>query len=397
MRSALFLLALLFPLSALAQTQTIRGTVVDADTQTPLPGASVVVLGSDPLIGAATDLDGRFVLTAVPLGRQAVQASFVGYERGVVPDVLVGAGREVVLEITLRESIATGEEVVVRPRADRPLDEMAAVSARGFSVEETRRYAGGADDPARMASAFAGVSTTGGTQENALVIRGNAPRGVLWRLEGVEIPNPNHFAGLQVAGGGGLTLFSAQLLSDSDFFTGAFPAEYGNALSGVFDVRFRNGNTARREHAVQLGVMGVEGSSEGPFVAGSPSTYLFNYRYSTLGLLMPLLPTEAGATYQDLAFKLAFPTRRAGRFEVWGLGGLDGQRLVENTDSTAWEYELWDRTRFDLSLGVGAAGVSHHLLLGARGYLRTTAAVTGQHTAWDRERLTDSLTLVPDL
>jgi hypothetical protein len=397
--AALVLVACPWPLAAQAPTQTVRGTVFDRDARVPLPGANVVVLDTDPLLGGTTDVEGRFVLARVPVGRQALRVSFVGYEPVVLPEVLVGTGREVVLEVGLRERVVEGEEVIVRPAAQdgRPLNDMAAVSARSFSVEETRRYAGAVDDPARLASAFAGVSTTGGVQENALVVRGNAPKGVLWRLEGVEIPNPNHFAGLSVAGGGGLTLFSGQLLADSDFFTSAFPAEYGNALSAVFDVRFRAGNPATREHAAQVGLLGVEVASEGPFARGKPSTYLFNYRYSTLGLLMPLLPTEGGVTYQDLAFKLAFPTRRLGRFEAWGLGGLDGQRLVENPDSTTWEYELWDRTRFDLDLGVGAAGLSHHLVLGPGTYLRTTAAATAQHTAWDQQRLDDALVLRPDL
>ncbi|MDX1531602.1 MAG: TonB-dependent receptor, partial [Rhodothermales bacterium] len=243
----------------------------------------------------------------------------------------------------------------------------------------------------------AGVSTAGGVQENALVVRGNAPKGVLWRLEGVEIPNPNHFAGLSVAGGGGLTLFSSHLLADSDFFTGAFPAAYGNALAGVFDVRFRNGNPARREHTAQVGLMGIDLASEGPFVPGRAATYLFNYRYSTLGLLMPLLPTEGFITYQDIAFKVALPTRRAGRFEVWGLGGWDRQRKPETEDPAEWEYDFWDRTRMDLDLGVGAAGVSHHLLLGPQTYLHSTAALTAQHTALDHDRLDDAAALRPNL
>ena len=385
-------------ISAQAPTQTVRGVVFDRDARAPLPGAHVVVLETDPLIGTTTDADGRFVLAGVPVGRRALRVSFVGYEPVVLAEVLVGTGKEVVLEVGLRERVVEGAGVVVRPAAEAgaPLNDMAAVSARSFSVEETRRYAGAVDDPARLASAFAGVSTAGGVQENALVIRGNAPKGVLWRLEGVEIPNPNHFAGLTVAGGGGLTLFSGQLLADSDFFTGAFPAEYGNALSGVFDVRFRAGNPAVREHTAQVGLLGVEFASEGPFVRDRPSTYLFNYRYSTLGLLMPLLPTEGGITYQDLAFKLAFPTR-LGRFEAWGLGGLDGQRLVENPDSTTWAYDFWDRTRFDLDLGVGAAGVSHHLLLGPNTYLRSVAAATAQRTVWDQQHLGDDLVLRPDL
>ena len=396
-----FVLVLLLAPSALAQGggQTVRGVVMDGDTRVPLVGATVVVADSEPLIGAATDLDGRFVLPSVPLGRQTLQVRSLGYAPRLLPNVLVQSGQETVLEVALREAVLTGDEVVVRAavRDGQPLNDMATVSARSFSVEESRRYAGAVDDPARLAAAFPGVAATGtGVSDNALAIRGNAPRGVLWQLEGVEIPTPSHFAGLSVAGGGGQTLFSSQLLADSDVFTGAFPAEYGNALSGVFDMRFRTGNPARREHTAQVGLLGLEFASEGPFQRGAPSTYLVNYRYSTLGLLMPLLPTDGATTYQDLSFKLAFPTRLAGRVEVWGIGGLDGQTLAETPDSSAWEFDFWDRTRMDLTLGVGAAGVSHHLVLGDRTYLRSHAAVTAQRTVWDQQRLADDLSLRPD-
>lgn len=380
--------------------QTVRGVVLDRDTRAPLLGAAVLVLESDPLLGARTDPNGRFEIRGVPLGRHTLEVRYVGYAPRLLPNVLVQTGQETLLEVLLQEQTLTLSEAVVRaPRQDgRPLNDMAAVSARSFSVEESRRYAGAVDDPARLAAGFAGVATSGtGVQDNALAIRGNAPRGVLWRLEGVEIPTPSHFAGLQVAGGGGQTLFSGQLLADSDVFTGAFPAEYGNALSGVFDMRFRTGNPSAREHTVQLGLLGLEVASEGPFRRFGPSTYLVNYRYSTLGLLAPLLPTDGATTFQDLSFKLSFPTRRAGSVDVWGLGGLDGQTLPENPDSTAWEYDFWDRTRMRLDLGVGAGGVTHHLLLGSRTSLRTTAAATVHRTAWEQQRLADDLTLQPDL
>ncbi len=378
---------------------TVRGRIFDRDSRFPLPGANVIVVGSDPLIGTTSDASGSFVLDHVPLGRQDIQVSFIGYEPRLLTGILVTSGKEAVLEIALKEQILRGQEIVIRPqvRKDLALNEMATVSARTFSVEETRRFAGGADDPARMAASFAGVAGGAGVQDNALVIRGNAPKGVQWRLEGVEIPNPNHFAGMTVAGGGGLTLFSGHLLADSDFYTGAFPAEFGNALAGVFDMRFRSGNPTRREHAVQVGVMGIDLSSEGPFALGSPSTYLFNYRYSTIGLLLPLLPTEDVATYQDLSFKFTFPSRKAGRLEWWGIGGLDRQSMTETSDSTEWRYDLWDRVRFDLGLDVGASGLSHHLVLGERTYLRTSAAVTLNRTRLDQDRLSDDLELEEDL
>jgi hypothetical protein len=364
-----------------------------------LPGANVFVLGIEPVLGTTTDADGRFVLPRVPIGRHSIRISFLGYEPAFLPDALVTAGKELVIEVALQEQVLAGEEIVVVADAssDQPLNDLALVSARSFSVEETRRYAGGLDDPARMASAFAGIASAGGVQGNALAIRGNSPKGVVWRLQGVEIPNPNHFAGLSVAGGGGITLFSSQLLAASDVLTGAFPATYGNALAGVFDIRFRRGNAARREHTVQLGLVGLEGASEGPFRRGGEASYLVNYRFSTLGILQPLLPTESATTFQDLAFHVELPTRSAGRFNIWGMGGLDRQTQRATRDSTAWEYEFWDRVDAELALDVGAAGITHHAILGPRTYLQSHLATTLNRTRWDWVRLDDSLRFQPDL
>lgn len=405
-RSLFLLLILVFatgvrPSSAQSddsRRQTVRGTVVDAVTGEPLVGANVVLSDANPLIGTATDQQGEFELTDVPLGRHDIQVSFLGYKPIVLNSVLISSGRETVLNIRLEEQVFEGDEVVITPEArkDRPLNEMAVASARSFTVEETRRYAGGLDDPARMATAFAGVSGIGGIQSNALVIRGNAPKSVQWRLEGVEIPNPNHFAGLSVLGGGGLTLFSGQLLSDSDFMTGAFPAEYGNALSGVFDMNFRSGNPAQREYAAQIGVNGLEFASEGPFSAGRSATYLFNYRYSTLALLMPLLPVEGGIRYQDLSFKTDVQTENAGRFAFWGIGGWDGQMMDPTYDRDEWRRN-GDRVRFDMNLGVGATGMAHTLTLGGQTTLESTVATDAHYTAVDQQRLDDDAELQPHM
>lgn len=395
----LFLFIITIQTTEAFQSGTIRGTVTDAVTGEPLAGANVVVEGTDPLLGTSASQEGNFELRDVPLGRHDIRVSFLGYKPAVRTGVMVTSAKETVLRIRLEQQTFEGDAVVVSPERDKdqPLNEMAFVSSRSFTVEETRRYAGGLDDPGRMATAFAGVTSTGGVQENALVIRGNAPKSVQWRLQGVEIPNPNHFAGLSVAGGGGLTLFSGQLLSDSDFMTGAFPAQYGNALSGVFDMNFRSGNQVRREHAAQIGINGLEFASEGPFSENSSSTYLFNYRYSTLALLMPLLPTEGGIRYQDLSFKMDFRTSRAGRFEVWGIGGWDGQDMDPTYDPEEWEYELWDRVEYDMNLGVGASGISHALMLGPNSTLESSVATTVNYTSWDQQRLDGNVELQPNL
>ncbi len=377
------------------QGQTIRGTVVDRTLRIPLPGANVTIVGTHPLVGTITDVQGRFVLEGVPFGRHDIRVSYIGYETTVLPEVLVSSGRDVVLHVALNVQVLQGEEVVVRPdiRKDQPLNEMALVGARSFSVEETRRYAGGLDDPARMASVFGGVAAGAGIQENAVVIRGNAPKGVQWRLEGIEIPNPNHFAGMAVMGAGGLTLFSSHLLDNSDFYTSAFPADYGNALAGIFDMNFRSGNPVRREHAFQLGVIGIDAASEGPILNGRPSTYLFNYRYSTIGLLLPLLPTEDIARFQDLSFKLHFPLRGSGRLDVWGVGGMDGQSMTASQDSSEWRYETWDRLAMKLRLGVGVIGAAYSTVLGDRSFIRTTAAASINATSLDQKRMSDRLEL----
>lgn len=384
--------------SATAQTATIRGVVVDAVTDEPLPGANVMIENTAPLIGTSTNQNGVFEINNVPLGRHDIKVSFLGYKPVLRSGVLVSSGKETVLRIELEQQVFESEEVVVSPehQKDQPLNEMSFVSSRSFTVEETRRYAGGLDDPGQMATGFAGVTSSGGVQENALVIRGNAPKSVQWRLEGVAIPNPNHFAGLSVAGGGGLTILSGQLLSDSDFMTSAFPSEYGNALSGVFDMNFRSGNQAQREHAAQIGINGLEFASEGPFSENTSSTYLFNYRYSTLALLMPILPTEGAISYQDLSFKLDFPTK-AGRFELWGIGGWDGQEMNPTYDRSEWEYESWDREKHDMNLGVGATGLSHKLLLGKNSTLESSIASTANYTNLDQQRLDNNTELQPNL
>ncbi|MGE0078406.1 MAG: carboxypeptidase-like regulatory domain-containing protein [Bacteroidales bacterium] len=379
-------------------TQVIRGNVVDVETQATLPGATVVILGTDPALGTSTDMDGNYRIDNAPLGRYSIQIAFVGYEQVVIPEILITSSKEVVLNIGLKQSINHIQEVVVKAhtRKDKPMNPMATISAKSFTVEETRRYAGGLDDPARMVSAFAGV-TVGNIQDNAIIIRGNSPKGVSWRLEGVEIPNPNHFAGGNVAGGGVVTVFSSQLLANSDFFTGAFPAEYGNALAGVFDMKLRNGNSEKRESTFQAGLMGIDFASEGPFVKGGKSSYLFNYRYSTLGLIskMGLIPSEQIPRYQDLSFKFNFPTNKAGTFSLWGIGAIDYNNEPTEKDSTKWEMD-WDRITYDWNLSMGAAGVSHKILLGKQTYVNTSLAVSGTVNKIDAQRYDDFLSLRPN-
>ncbi|WP_018128100.1 TonB-dependent receptor [Balneola vulgaris] len=395
----LFLILLTLPATTKAQSGTIRGNVTDALTDEGLIGANIILLHTQPLIGTATNQDGDFEMEDVPLGRYDIKVTFLGYDSIVLHEVLVQSAKETILDIKMTEQVFEGQEVIVTPEINKsnPINEMAYASSRSFTVEETRRYAGGVDDPSRMVSAFAGVSSGGGTQQNALIVRGNAPKNVQWRLFGVEIPNPNHFAGLSIAGGGGLTLFSNQLLADSDFLTSAFPAQYGNALAGVFDINFRSGNMNRREHTAQIGINGLEFASEGPFNSSSNSTYLFNYRYSTLALLMPLLPTEGSLQYQDISYKIDFRSKKYGRIKLWGIGGWDGQSQNATFDKSQWEYEFWHRIKYKMNMGVGATGLTHNILIGENSSLETSLAATINYTSWQQQRLNQDVVLEPNL
>ena len=383
------------PVCSQSMTQTIKGTVYDVDSQIPLPGATVMIEGTEPVIGTVTDENGNFRLNGVPVGRYSLRFTFVGYEPLIRSEVQVLSGKEVVIQAYLKESAVNLQQVEIKAYANKEqaANAMAMISARQLTMEEASRYAGGIDDPSRLASSFAGVA--GSLSSNAIVIRGNAPKGLLWRMEGIEIPNPSHFANVTTFGGGGITALSSQMLSNSDFYTGAFPAEYGNALSGVFDMKMRTGNNEKREYTLKAGIIGIDLSTEGPFVRGKKASYLLNYRYSTLSLISPLLPENArGIRYQDLAYKLNFPLGKYGTFSFWGLMSGDMSGSEVNNDPAEWQY-YQDIEKDENKNRMGVAGINHKVVLSERTYLNTSAAMTGNTIYWHRERLDSQATFYP--
>ncbi|MCP4440676.1 MAG: TonB-dependent receptor [Aureispira sp.] len=375
--NTILLILCTFAVYAQDNVQTIRGKIVDKETKQPLIGVSVVVANSEPLIGASTDLDGNFELANVPVGRQIVQTQYIGYQTYATEDFIVSSAKAIYLEIEMIEAVETTEEIVVTANANnggsQALNELSVVSTRSFSVEETQRYAGSINDPGRMAMAFPGVQANQDT-ENDIVVRGNSAFGVLWRVEGLDVPNPNHFA-RPATTGGGISVFSASLLSNSDFSTGAFAAEYGNAFSGVFDVRFRKGNLVNREYTFRAGLIGLDFATEGPIKKGQ-SSYLINYRYSTLGILgaMGIHVVRANATnsFQDLSFNLYFNSKdHKNTFTIFGMGGLSDEDWSIR-DSSLWESSLdygWNDNRTNL----GVLGMTYTRLLDDKSYLKIVA------------------------
>ncbi len=377
-----FILLSMSALNGLAQ-QTIRGTVVDEQSTSPLPGVTVFVSGTDPIIGTSTDLDGRFELPGVAIGRADLVFSFIGYETRTLPGVLVNSGKETVIDVQLTEKVLAIDEVVINGDNGQPgeaLNDMATVSARQLSVDEARRYSGTRSDPSRMAQNFAGVSSPG-DDRNDIIIRGNSPAGVLWRMEGIDIPNPSHFGTLG-ATGGPVTILNTNNLSDADFFTGAFPAEYGNATAGVFDLGLRNGNTAKHEFLGQIGFNGFEAGAEGPLSGNKNSSYVANYRYSTLGVLEAMgLDFGTGSSipqYQDLTFKLNLPTEKAGRFSLFGFGGVSDIAFLSSEKEVDAEAVFGDDGLDQVfKSNTGMVGLNHTYFFDENTYGRFFLGISG--------------------
>ncbi len=367
----------LFSLSAFAalaqqQTQTIRGAVIDQDTQAPLIGATIQIIDSNPIAGDVTDLNGNFKIQNVPLGRVSLSVTYIGYENRVLPNILVTSAKEVILNISLRESVEKLDEITVTATKDKAevLNEMAMISARSFSVEETQRYAGSLNDPARMVASFAGVS---GNAEgnNDIVVRGNSSKGILWKLEGIEIPNPNHFAN-DGATGGPVNALNSNMLSNSDFFSGAFAPEYGNALSGVFDMKFKKGNNEQREYTTSASIFGIDFTAEGPFANGYRGSYIANYRYSSLQLLSDAGILDFGGVpkYQDASFKVDLPLGKKHYLSLFGLGGLSSIAVEDETDEGVRIY------RGSQNANLGVTGITHTYLISDKSYLKTFSSVS---------------------
>ncbi len=369
-------------------TQTLKGTILDAQSEIPLIGATVRVANSDELNGTTTDYDGRFSLT-LPVGIHVIEVSYIGYAPISVPNVRLVSGKEGILNLNLTEEINSLDEVVVSAktsRAGEPANELAAVSVRAIDVEQVNRFAGGRSDISRLASNFAGVATADDSR-NDIVIRGNSPTGLLWQLEGIPIPNPNHFSTLGTTGGP-VSALNPNLLATSDFLTSAFPAEYGNATSGVFDLKLRRGNRDRFEFMVQTGSFsGLEFMAEGP-VGKNGGSFVLGFRNSfvqfaeTIGIP---IGTNATPDYRDLTFKMDLPTKKAGTFSVFGIGGtsridflaseLDGEDLFADEGEDSYPRSIF-----------GVLGVRHNYIVGKNAYIRTTIAGThsgGEYTQFN--------------
>jgi hypothetical protein len=379
-RQIVIVLVLLSAIVTAQATQTVRGKILDLQTRQPVISATILAQNLDK--HAISDNDGSFVLENIPLGRRHFIIQHTGYEYLELSNVSVDAGKETYLEILLEPAIFAIDEVVVKSAKpkNRPINEMAGVSARSFTVEETERYAGSLGDPSRMVANYAGVVASG-DQRNDIIIRGNSPMGVLWRLDGFSIPNPNHFGAVGTSGGP-VGMLNNNLLKTSDFYTGAFPAELGNALAGAFDVYLRNGSTERYQFVGQVGFNGFELGAEGPVPVGKESSFLINYRYSTLAVFDALHINmglgRAVPQYQDISFKLSLGKTKLGEWSLLGVAGTSYIELLDkDNEDNSWSYGFTGQnTLFGSDLAV--VGLTNKYTISESTTLETKVSYQGQ-------------------
>jgi CarboxypepD_reg-like domain len=379
-------------------TQTIRGVIVDKDSKSPLGQASIILdLKTDVMLdlyanknGVTSDSNGVFILQNVAVGRHALEISLVGYKPQYISDIQLNSAKEIVLNIELEESTKALDAVMVTSAKakDKTVNDMIGVSGRTFSTNEANRFAGSQNDPSRMARNYAGVSGAN-DQRNDIIIRGNAPQGLLWRIEGIPVPNPNHFSG-QGSTGGPISIINYKMLSNSDFITGAFPAEYGNATSGVFDIKLRNGNNKRSEKTFQLSALGIEALLEGPMGKNGKSSFIVGYRYSTLSILSKLnikLGFASVPYYQDLSFKFNFVTKKAGTFKLFGIAGLSNTTFYDDkADSTQFSpANKGENVSFGSETGI--LGLSHTYFFNNKTFIKTTIATTYEGNTGNRDSI----------
>jgi len=363
-------------------SQLIEGLLIDAETLEPLGGVIVFVEDSYPIISTSSDADGYFRLDRVPLGRQTLKAQKAGYRTFYTDNIVLRSSKPAYLEASMeaQKDLKWGDDF----RENRPLNSFSVVSTRSFNVEETQRYPGAINDPSRMALSFPAVQSYWDNNAD-MIIRGNPTATQTFFLEGVELLGMGHFAA-PMSRNGGVSALSIALLDKSDFSAGGFAAEYGNAQSAVLDMHFRKGNPNQQAYSFRFGLIGIDFSAEGPIQRGQ-SSFLLNYRYSTLGVLsqfgLYVVRSNVANTFQDLSFNLSWESKdRRKELRFFGLGGLGSEQWLIKEDSTNWINRL-DHNSIDSRTANGTLGLKYSEVLGKGAYFQATAGASVNGTIYN--------------
>ncbi|MFK8038285.1 MAG: carboxypeptidase regulatory-like domain-containing protein [Crocinitomicaceae bacterium] len=374
--------------------QTVRGSVSDKFTEATIPGVEIKILKDGKvLMNTLSNENGVFNIGKIELGTYDILFNHIQYKSFISPGVEISVSKEIVMDIVMELSVKSLTEVEVTPPKLRgqPVNEMATTSSYSIQADDAKRIAGGLDDPIRVAGTLPGVTSATGFSENFISIRGNSPRSLKYIMEGIELPNPTHFSRIGSAGGT-FTIFSLQLLDKSDFYTGAFSAQYGNALGGVFDAKFRKGNNQKHEHIIQAGVLGLDIASEGPLSKSKKASYAINYRFGLVGLARLIgYPTQP--IYQDLSFTLNFPLTNRSNLKLFAIGGTSLRDRLAEKDSSLWEESI-DRTNLILRSEMGSFGAVFKHFLTDQTVFKATAAISYTKQIDNKQYLTNDYSTI---
>ncbi|HCW05386.1 MAG TPA: TonB-dependent receptor [Clostridium sp.] len=374
------IILLLFCVNSYSQnfSNNVKGVIKDAFTDETLKSATITLTVDTLKFHTISDNEGKFHFEKVNAGRISLQINHLGYEPYFANNLILASGKELEVEVKMEQSTHSLAEVTIFARERGELNnELAYVSSRSFDVKETERYAGTSGDPARMATYFAGVQAAGDSR-NDIIIRGNSPLGLLYMLEGIPIPNPNHFATMGT-NGGAISMLNNNQLSNSDFLTGAFPAQYGNATAGAFDLAMRNGNSEKFEYLLQMGTGGLEAGVEGPFSKNRTSSFMVNYRYAFLELFDKIgvnFGTPSIPKYQDLTFKSDFDFGKTS-LSLWGFGGFCSMSMDPDKNVLSFTKNL----RTEMCGQTNVAAITMKNIINSESNLRTSLAFTNSESS----------------
>ena len=311
----------------------IKGTVIDKNSRQPLEFINVMIIGLNK--GSVTNVEGRFTIEQVPPGIYRLQASAIGYKNVTTSEYILST-KNLNIPIEMEENLTELEGVTITASPFRR-DVESPVSLRIIGIQEIEKSPGANRDISRIVQSYPGVAFSPIGYRNDLIVRGGAPSENRFYLDGVEIPNINHFS-TQGASGGPVGILNADLIREVNFYTGAFPADKGNALSSVLDFKLRDGDMERNSLKATLGASEVSLASNGHI--GKKTSYLGSVRQSYLQFLFDMLDLPFLPTFTDAQFKLKTRFNEQNELTVLGLGGIDNMRLNTKADSEDNEYIL---------------------------------------------------------
>lgn len=326
--------------TAWCQFGNISGKVVEKDNKQPLVGVNVIIKGTQ--MGAATDNDGNYVIEKVPVGAYILDFSFIGCKKKNVPSVIVKTNKTTYVNAALTWEALEGEEIAVTAGYfDQPED--APASVQTLNYEEIRRSPGSSEDVSRMLQNFAGVNFTS-DDRNDLVIRGGSPAEVLFEIDNIEVPNPNHF-GTQGATGGPISMINAEFIEDVQFMAGGFTASYGNKLSGVMAIGLREGDRQACHGKLDLNMAGAGGYFEGP-IGDKRGSFLIGLHRSYLDLFKDLMNYGGVPIYSNIQGKIVFDLNKNHQITALWIGGDDKIEMDYETDADDFKINQTDTTEY---------------------------------------------------